>query len=207
MTVEPKRRKYTPAEYLALERAAETKHEYLDGEISPMTGTSRPHNLITGNLYRLVSQDLLAGPCETYVGDMRVKVGRTGLYTYPDIVVACGPIEFEDTYIDTLLNPVAIIEVLSPSTEAYDRGRKFAQYRQLQSLREYILVSQDGMRVERFVRQGDLWILLELTGPGAILSFESIPVSVTLADIYDRVRLPDDEDAAAPATEAPDGPS
>ena len=203
MTVEPKRVKYTPAEYLALERAAETKSEYLDGEIVAMTGASRPHNLISGNLFREVSQQLRGDGCEVYINDMRVKVSRTGLYTYPDVVAACPPILFEDAEVDTLLNPVVIVEVRSPSTQAYDRGRKFAQYRLLDSLREYVLIAQDEARIERYVRQGDLWVLSEMRGLDAVLPLGAIGCSVRLADIYERVNLPSHADRDAPSGEAP----
>ena len=188
MATDASRVTYTPAEYLARERVAETKSEYLNGEIVAMTGASRRHNLIAGNLYREVSGQLRTGPCESYVGDMRVRVSATGLYTYPDVVVACPPIDFEDAEADTLLNPVVIVEVLSPSTEAYDRGAKFRQFRRLESLREYVLVAQDAARIERYVRQGDLWVLSDVSGLDAALTLEAIGCTVSLADIYDKVR-------------------
>jgi Uma2 family endonuclease len=205
MTIEPKRAKYTPAEYLTLERGAETKHEYVNGEIVAMAGASREHILITGNLTRLVNQALLDSDCETYAAEMRVKVWRTGLYTYPDLVVACPPIQFEDAAVDTLLNPVVIIEVLSPSTEAYDRGRKFADYRRLASLREYILVAQDSPHIERFVRQGDFWIFSERTGLDAVLEIAAIGCRLALRDIYLRVPVSGDGEPTVPLAEAPPG--
>jgi Uma2 family endonuclease len=192
MTPSPERVRYTPAEYLNLERASETKSEYLNGQIVAMTGASRPHNLIAGNLFRLVSQQLLNDSCETYMNDMRVLVSRTGLYTYPDVVVACPPIQFEDAEVDTLLNPIVIAEVLSPSTEAYDRGKKFTQYRRLDSLREYVLLAQDEARVERFVRQGDIWVFSEVSGLGAVLSLDTIGCAIALSDLYHRVALQED---------------
>jgi Uma2 family endonuclease len=143
------------------------------------------------------------GPCESYVGDMRVRVSNTGLYTYPNIVVACPPFDFEDAEVDTLLNPVVIVEVLSPSTEAYDRGEKFRRYRRLESLREYVLVSQDAPRIERYVRQGDFWILSEVSDIGAVLAFEAIDCTVKLADIYDKVQLPDGDQPTVPQDEQP----
>jgi Uma2 family endonuclease len=132
----------SPAEYLALERAAEHRHEYVSGRVYAMTGASREHNVIATNTSRALGNQLSGRPCETYQSDMRVKVSETGMYTYPDVVVACGTPAFEDAYVDTLLNPTVIIEVLSPSTEAYDRGEKFAHYRRLPSLREYLLIAQ-----------------------------------------------------------------
>ncbi len=146
--------RYTPEQYLALDRKADYKSEYINGHVIAMAGASRRHNLIAGNLYREVSQQLRGRPCEAYISDMRVKVGLTGLYTYPDVVMVCGDIHFEDGDNDTLLNPTAIVEVLSTSTEAYDRGEKFAHYRRLESLQEYLLVAQDKVRIEYYVRQG-----------------------------------------------------
>ena len=145
---------YTPAEYLVRERAAEYKSEYVNGFIVAMTGASRAHNVITANVGGEVRVQLKGRPCEVYIAGMRVKVSLTGAYRYPDIVVACGDIAFEDAELDTLLNPVLIVEVLSPTTEAADRGEKFAHYRRLASLQEYLLVAQDVPRIEQFVRQG-----------------------------------------------------
>src|SRR5689334_10624198 len=128
------RTRYTPQEYLALERGSPLKHEYYNGSIFVMAGASREHNLITLNLGGELRAQLRDRPCETYVSDMRVLVARTGLYTYPDIVIVCGERQFEDAEADTLLNPTVLFEVLSPSTEAYDRGKKSAHYRRLESL-------------------------------------------------------------------------
>jgi Uma2 family endonuclease len=198
MTVGAARVTYTPAEYLRLERAAETKSEYVNGQILAMTGASRAHNLVTGNVFRELSQQLRGGPCEAYVGDMRVRVSQTGMYTYPDVVVACGEIRFEDDHVDTLLNPVLIVEVLSPSTEAYDRGEKFAHYRRLDSLQEYLLVAQDKVRVERYVRQGDRWILTEHSALDDVVSLDAAGCRVRLSDVYDRVELPSGDQATVP---------
>jgi Uma2 family endonuclease len=192
VTAESTRVIYTPAEYLMLERAAQTKSEYLNGQIVAMTGASLAHNYITMNLGGLLWQQLRGRACSAWASDLRVRVSHTGLYTYPDVVAACPPFRFEDAEVDTLLNPVVIAEVLSPTTEAYDRGKKFAQYRQLDSLREYVLVAQDEARVERFVRQGDLWVLSEVTGLDAMLTLDAIGCEVRLADIYERVELPGD---------------
>ena len=159
---------YTPEEYLALERKAEYKSEYINGEIYAMSGASRAHILITVNLTRELSTQLRGRPCEVYASDMRVKVSPTGMYTYPDVAAVCGEARFEDGQVDTLTNPSVIIEVLSPSTEAYDRGEKFAHYRKLQSLAEYVLVAQDKMRVEHFARhgeRGEQWVLTEISDP------------------------------------------
>ena len=120
-----------------------------------MAGASREHNLIAANLVRRIGNQLDGRPCETYTNDMRVLVSQTGLYTYPDVIVVCGEALFLDENEDTLLNPTVIAEVLSPTTEAYDRGKKFGHYRRLESLREYVLVAQDEVLVEHYVREGD----------------------------------------------------
>jgi Uma2 family endonuclease len=126
---------------------------------------------------------------------MRVKVAETGLYTYPDVTVVCGEPHFEDVQIDTLLNSTLIVEVLSPSTEAYDRGDKFQQYREIASLREYVLVSQLRPRVERFIRQEGGWLMVESRGIEATISLEAIDCELRLSEVYDRVTFPHDEGA------------
>jgi Uma2 family endonuclease len=161
----------------------------MDGQIMAMAGASRMHNLIAGNLYREVSQQLRGRPCEAYISDMRVKVSPTGLYTYPDVVVVCGDIRFEDDHHDTLLNPTVIVEVLSASTEAYDRGDKFAHYRRLEALQDYLLVSQDKVRVEHYVRQGVLWVLSEASMLDETVHLASIGCEVALRDIYEKVQF------------------
>lgn len=183
----------TPAEYLRLERAAEWKHEYRDGQMLAMPSVNRWHSLINGNLAFNLHDQLRNTRCEVLMSRMRVKVVRTGLYTYPDIVVACGEILVEDDQDDTLLNPIVLIEVLSPSTEAYDRGEKFAHYRRLDSLQEYVLVAQDRVRVERYVRQGEEWVLSELSALDDVLSLTAINCQVSLREIYARVVLPSDD--------------
>lgn len=196
------RKTCTPAEYLQLERAAAYKSEYVNGQIVAMTGASRAHNLIGSNICRDLSLQLLDGPCEAYVNDMRVKVSPTGLYTYADVVVACPPIDLEDDHLDTLLNPVVIVEVLSPSTEAYDRGAKFAHYRRLESLKEYLLVAQDKIWLEHYARQGDRWILTEYSTPDAVVSLDAIGCAIKLGRIYGKVDLRSESQLPAP-TDAP----
>jgi len=183
-----KPRVFTAAEYLMIERGAEFKSEFFDGQIFAMSGASRKHNLIALNVSRELSQQLRGRPCETYAADMRVKVDPMH-YTYPDIVVACGDIRFEDAEVDTLVTPTVIIEVLSPSTEVYDRGTKSARYRRMPSLREYVLIAQDRVYVEHLVRQDDSWLLTETDDPGAVLSLPSIGCELRLADVYERVEL------------------
>lgn len=180
----------TPGKYLDLERKAENRNEYIAGRIFAMSGASRRHNLIAGNLYGMFWTQMRGRTCEAYMADMRVKVSPTGMYTYPDIVAVCGEPGFEDAYVDTLLNPTVIVEVLSESTEAYDRGEKFAHYRRLDTLREYVLVAHDKVRVEHYVREGEQWILSEISDPDSTLHLVSIDCHVTLAAIYEKVELP-----------------
>jgi Uma2 family endonuclease len=194
----PQPRFVTPQEYLALERSAEIKSEYLDGQIYAMTGAGRQHNRIVINLVRELANRLRTRPCDLFANDMRVKVDPTGLYTYPDLAVVCGEPQFEDRELDTLLNPGVIIEVLSDSTEAYDRGRKFAHYRRLETLREYVLVAQTRMQVEHYVRSGEQWIFSEIGDPEGVLRLESIGCEVRVGDMYERVEFPEQEPPAAP---------
>ena len=179
-----------PQEYLSRERRAETKSEYLRGEMFAMSGASREHNLIVGNVSRELGQQLRQLPCEVYQADMRVKVSSTGLYTYPDVTVACDEPQFEDAEVDTLLNPTVLVEVLSPSTADYDRGGKFAHYRRLASLQEYVLISQDRPLVEHYVRQdSDQWLLTEQRGLEDMLVLPSIGCQIPLAEIYLKIRF------------------
>jgi Uma2 family endonuclease len=178
----------TAQDYLAWERQQETRHEYLDGQIFAMTGASRAHNLLCMNLAASLHQQLRGRPCEIYANDMRVKVSETGMYTYPDLVAVCGEPRFEDQAVDTLLNPVLIIEVLSDSTERYDRGAKFTHYRSLASLQEYLLVSQTECRVEHYVRQsGNHWLLTEYQEIQERIDLNSLGSHLTLAEVYERI--------------------
>jgi Uma2 family endonuclease len=136
------RRKMSPVEYLALERSSREKHEYCDGEVFAMAGASREHNLIVANVVGELRAALRHRPCEVYPSDMRLKVPAAGTYSYPDASALCGSAEFEDAEVDTLLNPAVIVDVLSESTEDYDRGTKFKNYRSIPSFREYVVVSQ-----------------------------------------------------------------
>lgn len=182
--------KYSPAQYLALERKAEQKNEYVNGHIFAMAGASRQHNQITFNIAGEFRAQLRGRPCVAYVSDMRVKVSTTGLYTYPDVVALCGEPNFEDTLMDTLLNPMVIMEVLSESTEAYDRGEKFAHYRRLPSLSDYVLIAQDKIRVEHYVRQGKQWLLSEADDLNSTIQLAPIGCSLSLREIYDKVEFP-----------------
>jgi Uma2 family endonuclease len=190
----------TEAEYLEIERRAEFKSEFLDGEMFAMAGGTRSHSLIKCNLIRAIGNRLDGGPCRVYDSDMRVKVHVSGLYTYPDVSVACGEDQFEDEHQDTLLNPVVIVEVLSDSREAYDRGKKFEMYRQLPSLQEYWLVNQYEPRVEQYLRQDSgEWLLRDVAGLDSKLSLPSMGVTIELAKIYTDVRfLPDPRRPGSP---------
>lgn len=189
MTSQPKTY-LTPQEYLAFEREAEYKNEYVDGEIFAMTGASRRHNLITVNISREISRQLRGRPCEAYAGDMRVRIPGRG-YTYPDVTVVCGEPQFEDGHLDTLLNPTVIVEVLSESTERYDRGRKFSFYRTVESLAEYVLVAQDEYRVEQYTKQADgRWLLSDHRSPEEVVELASVECTLALRDVYEKVELP-----------------
>jgi len=178
----------TPADYLARERRSEVRSEYLNGRVYAMSGASREHNRITINLSAMLHSRLKGKPCEPFSGDLRVKVSPTGLYTYPDVIVACGESRFEDEHVDTLLDPTVIIEVLSDSTEAYDRGEKFAHYRALESLTDYLLVAQDRPRIEHFVRQPDSrWLYSVIDGLDEQVEIATLDCVLPLAEVYERV--------------------
>jgi len=182
--------KLSATEYLALERAQPEKHQFLKGEIFLMGGASPAHNLITANIVGELRAALKKTPCRVYASDLRVKVNSSGLYTYPDVVISCGQERFDDQQQDTLLNPSVLIEVLSASTEAYDRGGKFAHYRQLDSLRDYILVSQDKPLIECFSRHtGGRWLLSEAQGLEARLLVPSLGCSLILAEVYAKLEF------------------
>lgn len=184
---EPVRRPYvTAAEYLAFERAAEERHEYIDGEIVAMAGGTSEHSLIAANLVAELRAALRERPCRAYSSDLRVKIESSQSYTYPDVSVVCGPPRFEDAKRDVLLNPLAIFEVLSDSTEGYDRGEKFAHYRTVPSLADYVLVSQRSALVEHYHRQADGTWLLRALGPGERLVLESLG-EVAVDEIYLKV--------------------
>jgi Uma2 family endonuclease len=187
--------RYSPEEYLARERKAEYKSEYIDGFIVAMAGASEAHSLIVVNVAGELRARLKSQPCRTYATDMRVKVSNAGLYTYPDVSVVCGERRFEDVEVDTLLNPNVLVEVLSESTEAYDRGKKFARYQWLESLTDYVLIAQDEARVEHFVRQGEHWLLTVITGLEGTLRLESVGCELPLREIYDRVEFPQEDGA------------
>lgn len=190
MAAEARRAGLTEEEYLRLDRESDLRHEYLDGEIIAMVGASREHNrIVTSTSFALYGQ-LRARPCDLFTNDMRVKVGTSGLYAYPDIVVTCDEPQFSDDTFDTLLNPTVLIEVHSPSTEGHDRGKKFQLYQKLRSLKEYLLIAQDTYHVDHFVRQGELnWLLTGYDGPDAMIHLPTIDCTLALADIYEKVKF------------------
>ncbi len=177
----------TAEEYLERERKSEVKHEYFAGETFAMGGAGRRHNLIVLNVAAELRHALRERLCEVYPSGMRVRVVATGLYAYPDVSVVCGEPSFEDDHLDTLLKPDIVVEVLSDSTEACDRGKKFENYRALESLTDFILISQDEKLVEHYARQPDgTWNLQELRG-GQGLALTSINCEVLVDDIYLKV--------------------
>ena len=182
----------TPQEYLALERKAHCKSEYLDGHIIAMSGASFKHSLIISNISGELHLQFKGRGCSVHTNDMRVRPNPRDSYFYPDVVVVCGEPQFEDEAFDTLLNPIVIVEVLSPSTEAYDRGEKFRRYQQLASLKEYVLVSQDKVWVEHHRLHGAQWILSHYRTLEEVLPLPSIGCEVPLRDIYTRVILNED---------------
>ena len=186
----------TPEEYIALERKAipdaETvRSEYMKGEIIAMSGASFAHNLITMNISARLHDRLRDSRCVVFANEMRVSIPSVKSYFYPDVGVVCGEPRFEDDVFDTLLNPIVIVEVLSPSTEAYDRGEKFSHYRQLQSLQEYVLVSQDKVHVDHYVRHATQWILTDFRELEQHLPLTSIQRELPLQEIYESVSFPE----------------
>jgi Uma2 family endonuclease len=190
-------RLFTIDEYLALERTEEERHEYLDGCIYAMAGESPDHGRICMNLAVSLGTQLRSTPCEAFSKGTKVRCGpmprpggsREGCFAYRDLVVVCGAMQFHDQARDVLLNPTVIVEGLSPSTEAFDRGEKFRRYRVwLPTLTDYVLVAQDGPIIDYYHRQEDgTWALRPLAGLVAHLSLPSIDCTVPLADVYERV--------------------
>ena len=179
----------TPKAYLELERKATTKNEYVNGEIIAMAGASFAHNFITLDTATHLNNQLMDGECQAATGDLRVKVVQTESYFYPDIVVVCGEPQAEDNVFDTLLNPTLIVEVLSSSTETYDRDEKFAHYRQIDTLQEYILISQDSVQVVQYRRQEPEWIPAAFQALEDVVLLVSIGCELPLQHIYRRVKF------------------
>lgn len=196
--------KLTPAEYLEIERAAEFKSEFYRGEMYAMAGASLSHARLVANLSRVLGNNLEDSPCEVLSTDMRVKVDATGLYTYPDVLVVCDSPELEDDQLDTLLNPTVLIEVLSKSTESYDRGMKSKHYRTIPSLRSLLLVSQTEPFIERYdLGEENHWILTEISGMEATLEIPVIDCNLAMSEIYSRTDFPEETGGEPPRSRDP----
>jgi Uma2 family endonuclease len=187
--------RYGFEEYLSVEReSVDAKHEYVAGQVFAMAGGSYDHNLITANLARRLGNQLDGSPCVVLTSDMRIRVEAADVCAYPDVSVLCGEPVFHDERRDVLTNPILIAEVLSPSTEAYDRGSKFAHYRHLPSLRHYLLIAQDRVAVDVFTRQqDDRWLLSAYPDLGAVIELERLDCRLLVRDVYDGVRWDADE--------------
>jgi Uma2 family endonuclease len=188
------KKRYTVEEYLERERKAEYKSEYLDGQIYAMAGASLSHSSIVAHLASEIIPQLRGTPCQVFSNDTKIRTSHTGLYAYPDLSIVCGEPEFHDEQKDVLINPKVIFEVLSPSTEAFDRGGKFFRYQNIESFTDYDLVAQDEARVEHLIRQADgAWLLYLVRGMGKTLHIASIDCTISLAGIDDRVTFPEPE--------------
>lgn len=191
MSAAPKRRK-SLEEYFVIERSAQFKSEYFDGEMFAMAGASAAHHFIKDNLIMELGNRLKGTNCRTLSSDQRIKVERTGLVTYPDVMIICGKVELSTDDQDTITNPVAIMEILSPTTERYDRTTKFRNYQKLDTLKEYILIAQDEPLCERYVRQHDgSWALVSFVVLTAKLLLTSVEAEIPLADLYSGITFPD----------------
>jgi Uma2 family endonuclease len=180
----------TPEEYLHKDRQADFKSEFFRGEMFAMAGASAKHNLIVSNAIVTLGSQLKNRPCRVYPSDLRLQIQATGLFTYPDLSIVCGEPQFEYDQGDVLINPDVIVEVLSESTEAYDRGKKFEHYRQIPSLKQYVLIAQDRHSVEVFTRTGtDEWTLRAEQSASASVDLTSIECSLPLSEVYDKVEL------------------
>lgn len=197
MSTLPKK-SFTPEEYLELERKAEYKSEYYNGQIFAMSGASRWHDRIDSQLTILIGQHLRGQKYEAFTAGMRVLAVPSGLYTYPDLSVTCEEPQFTDPHVDTLTNPTLLVEILSPSTESYDRGTKAKLYRAIPSLRELLIVSQDNYEVELYRREPDgTWALIEATGLDAVVDLQSIGYTLRLSELYEKVLAHADEKAGS----------
>ncbi len=179
----------TLEDYLSFERQATKKYEFVEGIIYAMSGASRQHNMIVGNLHGELWTHFKKRHCNVYMSDMRVKVNQTD-YVYPDVVALCGDTELEDEQFDTLLNPSVIIEVLSTYTQSYDKGKKMTLYQNIPTIQDYVLVAQEECRIEHYQRQNqNQWLLTVLTEPEHTLNLQSVNVQIALSDVYDKVIL------------------
>ena len=181
---------YTPVEYLEIERAADNRSEYVDGEVFAMAGGTINHGVIASNLLREIGNVLGERPCLAVGSDVKVWIGAANTFTYPDVSGLCGPVDYYDQARDVYTNPSFIVEVLSDSTETYDRGGKFRRYQTLPSLREYVLVSQNEMAVEIFRRHEAGWLYSAIQSPEAMLKLDSVDCEIPIAEIYRNVEFP-----------------
>ncbi|MBG1261094.1 Uma2 family endonuclease [Nostoc commune] len=182
------KRQYSPTEYLELEVISEYRHEYIDGQIIPMTGGTPNHNQIAGNFYATLNFALKRQPYRVFIADQRLWIPKKRIHTYPDIMVVAGSLEFSEGRTDTITNPLVICEVLSKSTRSYDRDEKFAAYRTISSLQEYILIDQYKNHVEQYSKTDEnKWIFSEYEQESSILTLSSIQFQIPLSDIYDKV--------------------
>ncbi len=193
-----KQSRLTPEAYLAIERESPHRSEYMAGKMLAMAGASRSHNQITSNLVVEIGIQLRKQRCSVYSSDMRVQIPQTGTYTYPDVVVTCGEESFADERFDVLLNPLVLIEVLSKSTEAYDRGLKFQPYQQIPSLAAYLLVSQESYKVEMYVRQSEkLWLYSVASELEEVITLAPINCTLSVQEIYAKVKIVIEEEDEA----------
>lgn len=180
----------TLSQYLDQERKTGEKHEYYRGELFAMVGGTPQHALIATNFLREASQAPKDQPCVAYNGDLRIKVEASGLYTYPDASIICGDLEFDQELSNTVLNPTVLVEVLSDSTEKYDRGKKAEHYRSIPALRQLVLISQERRFVECFTRINvNEWLFQEYREPSSVLSLHSVNIAIPLAELYRNVAL------------------
>ena len=192
MSAVSKQATISPEEYLVLERAAEHRSEYVNGAIVAMAGATSTHNIIAGNISRLIGNQLVDRPCVSYGSDMKVRIERANDFRYPDVSAVCGPVLFHDQTEDAYVNPALIVEVLSPGTERYDRTGKFALYRLIETFTEYLLVAQDRLHIELSRKQPDgRWRSLEFIEPDPteLVILESIGCTLRIAEIYHKTAL------------------
>ena len=202
MTLAQPKKRYTPAEYYALERDAEYKSDYYDGEIFAMAGGTGAHSDITSNIIISLGSRLTRGPCRVRESNQRLKAQATGLRAYPDVAVYCGKIEYDEEDPDghTATNPTVIVDVLSPSTEAYDRGFKAENYRRIESLKTYVIIAQDRPHAEVYFRQADgTWSISDVSGLDATINLDTIGVQIPMSEVYNRVEFPPAAPSQAPS--------
>ncbi|WP_449418626.1 Uma2 family endonuclease [Phormidium nigroviride] len=183
-------RYYSPEEYLALEEVADYKSEYIDGEIYPMTGGSTNHNQIAGNFYAELNFAFKKLDYRVYMGDVRLWMPKKRIYTYPDVMVVVGEPEYFNNRTDTIMNPKVIVEVLSKSTQGYDKSDKFDYYRSIPTFEEYILVEQTKIYIEQFYKTGKKrWSFGEYDAEDEAIALNSVPFEISLADVYNKVKF------------------